>query len=61
GNFLKVYLVIKLWYFLIVSSGFFESGCVQHFFIKRNKLYNLDYSRVEVAAKARQWATTKTL
>ncbi len=44
GNFLKVYLVIKLWYFLIVSSGFFESGCVQYFFIKRNKLYNLNYS-----------------
>jgi len=37
GNFFKVYLVIKLWYFLIVLSGFFESGRLQQFFDPKEK------------------------
>ena len=37
GNFFEVYLVIKLWYFLIVLSGFFESGRLQQFFDPKEK------------------------
>jgi hypothetical protein len=31
GNLFKVYLVIKLWYFLIVLSGFYRHGRVMPF------------------------------
>ncbi len=36
GNLFNVYLVIKLWYFLIVLADPFESGRLLYFLIRKH-------------------------